>query len=1118
MEPVQENWITQLSGAAVSRKIEKKKWDARDQALTQVREKIAINRDRLLADMNLIAYDDESAVVVNEKGETVKKQGNSEKDKKHQQRILDYGSRDQTLEFDWAEQFEGWNLMTDKDLERHAEATNLINDMVGELESATIQIENPPGSGNLETVPIFEKEDIADEFYTPLVREGLLAETFVPNDFSRTHKMIEGAFDEYKGRLEEEGFSKMAVVGEYLKLGVSIGASAASFASSIATFKDAAALNPNDVEWSKFGVFVRGSEDQDWIKKLGEKGTSDLTGFTDVLSKGMDAFKDVGVEGGIAISEKLKKKYEDSNRPLELLDKRLLMAGRIADSLVSGVSGVVSQSMSIWDMGLTASSVYRSGANLKKITKLLQDETLEELTPANGGEIVNFLKAGFAKVFIAFNTFPDPIKGIAAAAVGEIERTFASNCDASGIASRINDGEYPAAMKLATDAAVAAMATATGNPDLCDAIANNKGQIIRELGVEMTNEFNAHLGEIQVQQEDDKKKIKDTTSAQLKAPLIAKKIAEIEKARTALKWAKSFSSMSVAVASKFFAPLAIAGSAISLAENLTEAVIRVRDAANFLESEIDMLRDASAYSAPIANFVKNAELQAIHFEIRAALDLINMIGAIIETAGYATGPGAAIGIVVGKSMQASASAYSALEAVMYEISKKVDASLGWNKYKEALLKPENRKLALLAMKANPTLAKYSVAWGAIIEKDPLVADFVTKTGLTVESLEDPKANVGLVVQYLEARMPEDNVIVGREAVGKGWAPAPALTLECWSAAIRRGKEEANLVVDGQEGLIQGVEYGILACIKPWSEIDPSPTALSPTKGVVEANLSALQTLIGALGRYRPQRSDGSKTIEHAQMREFLGSMRGLAETRIKSIEDVFQVVEWTDLADIAFGTKLGESQKTAVRESGGGPLKYSFDDDQQLPVGVHQLSVYAEASGKYKQSPTVNANITVVKAEQEVEWGADFGEVPFGTKLDGSQKTATSKLGDVPLKYSFDDDQQLPVGEHQLSVYAEATDNYNQSPPAYANIKVVKAEQEVEWGADLGEITSTTTLGLPQRNATRLPADGGELKYSFNDGDLLAAGDHQLSVYAEETNNYNQSPTVTREITVVAAS
>jgi hypothetical protein len=88
MEPVQENWITQLSGAAVSRKIEKKKWDARDQALTQVREKIAINRDRLLADMNLIVYDDESAVVVNEKGETVKKQGNSEKDKKHQQRIL----------------------------------------------------------------------------------------------------------------------------------------------------------------------------------------------------------------------------------------------------------------------------------------------------------------------------------------------------------------------------------------------------------------------------------------------------------------------------------------------------------------------------------------------------------------------------------------------------------------------------------------------------------------------------------------------------------------------------------------------------------------------------------------------------------------------------------------------------------------------------------------------------------------------------------------------------------------------------------------------------------------------------------------------------------------------
>lgn len=881
MEQVQENWISQLSGAAVNREIEKKKWDARDKALTQVREKIASNRDRLLRDMNLTVYDDESAVEVNEKGETVKKEGKSKKDKKHQQKMLDYGSRDQTAEFDWAEQFEGWNLMTDKDLEKHADAANLISELEGELESATIEIENPPGSGNFETVPLFEKDDIADEFYTPLVREGLMAETFVPNDFSRTQKMIEGSFEEYKGRLEEEGFSKMAVVGEYLKLGVSIGTSAASFAGSIATFKEAAELDPKNVEWSKFGVFVKGSEDTDWIKKLGEKGAGDFKEFTDVLSKGMDAFKDIGVEGGIVIAEKMKEKYKDSNEPLEPLDKRLLMAGRIADSLVSGVAGVVSESLNKWDMGLAASSVYRSGANVKEITKLLQSEKIEELTADEGGKITAFLKGGFAKVF---SSFPSSISTEAGNAVSVIESTFASACNASSIASLINSDDYAGAMKVATDAAVAAMATATSNQELCQAIATCKGEIIRELGNEMTKEFNDHLAEIQKQQELDKNKIKELKTAKDKAPLIAKKIAEIEKARNALKWAKTFASMSVAVASKFFAPLAIAGSAISLAENLTEAVIRVRDAVNFIESEGDMLRDASPYSAPIANFVKNAELQALHFEIRAACDLINMIGAIIETAGYASGPGAAIGVVVGKTMQATASATSALEGVMYEIGKKIDARLGWNKYKEALLKPENRKLALLAMKANPTLAKYSVAWGAIIEKDPLVADFLTKTGLTVESLEEPKASVGLVVSYLEARMPEDNVVVGMEAVGKDWTPAPQLTLECWNAVIRRGKEEGKLVVEGSEGPIQEVEYGILACVQPWSEIQQLKKGQSPSEDIVNQNLSALKSLIGALNRYKPKRISGGKTIEHAQMKDFLGSMRGLAENRIEWLE------------------------------------------------------------------------------------------------------------------------------------------------------------------------------------------------------------------------------------------
>ena len=216
--------------------------------------------------------------------------------------------------------------------------------------------------------------------------------------------------------------------------------------------------------------------------------------------------------------------------------------------------------------------------------------------------------------------------------------------------------------------------------------------------------------------------------------------------------------------------------------------------------------------------------------------------------------------------------------------------------------------------------------------------------------------------------------------------------------------------------------------------------LDPTK-VVEANLSALQRLINALGGYSPKQIEGGKPIEHAQMRVFLGSMRGLAEKRMKDINTKYpiQIVKWKTLAPIVYGTRLGNAQKTA-------------------------------------------------------DW----------------------ILGDGELKYSFKDDAVLAVGDHQLQVYAEATSKYQKSRIVINSIKVTKAEQVVDWVADLGEITTATPLGQTHMKAKIISGDG-PLKFSFNDGDLLALGDHQLSVYAEETNNYNQSPTVTRDITVVAA-
>jgi hypothetical protein len=802
----------------------------------------------------------------------------SKKDKKHVQGTLDYFGREQMDEFDWAEQEEGWNLMTDAGLEAHARATELISNFSEEMENATVEIENPPGSGQMEKVPLFDKDDIANELYTPLVREGLLPETFVPDDFSRTKKQIEGAFGEYRERLEEEGFSKLAVVGEYAKFGLTLASSGAQMAGSVATFKDAANLKPEDVQWSKFGVFQKGSDDTDWIKKLGKKGETDLKEFSDIIGKGIDFVKDIGVPGAEAVYDKLEKKYQDSNRVMEPGDRRALMASRIADSMITAVSVVISEQFAAWDLAMVASTVFRSGAEAKPIITLLQSDKAS-LEKADGQLIVNSLAAGFGTIL----SFCPADGGIAAKATTKITSDF-KKTDADLLVAKINGDDYTGAMDVVAKSASSAIASIVSDNEFSQFMVDHKGEILNALGQKMADDFTNRLAEVEREQELDWEKCKKDPSKNLS--LIEKKIKEIEKRRAALKWAKSISSMGVAVAAKFFAPLAIAGSAINLAENLTECVIRVRDSLNFIESGIDFSRDASAFTAPIANFIHNAEVQAIHFEIRATCDLINMIGAIVETAGYASGPGAAIGVVVGKTMQATATATSALEGVMYEIAKKVEARIGWSKYKEALLKPENRKLALIAMKKNPTLAKYAVAWGAIIEKDVLVEDFLGKTGLTVETLRDPKANVGLVVTYLEARMPEDNIVVGMESVAKDWAPAPQLTLECWSAAIRRGQEKAKLVVEGSESSIERVEFAILAHARIWNSIKSVPKGQAPATKDIDACKETIRELASSLSGYRPKRKlSSSKVIEHAEMKEFLGSMRGLADVRIEWLDE-----------------------------------------------------------------------------------------------------------------------------------------------------------------------------------------------------------------------------------------
>ncbi len=88
---------------------------------------------------------------------------------------------------------------------------------------------------------------LGDELYQPLVREGLLAETFVPNDFSETREMIQGSFDAYKKRLEEEGVTNVVFRKENIAMASTLFSSMTTLIGGGGNIKSGLKVDPKDV-------------------------------------------------------------------------------------------------------------------------------------------------------------------------------------------------------------------------------------------------------------------------------------------------------------------------------------------------------------------------------------------------------------------------------------------------------------------------------------------------------------------------------------------------------------------------------------------------------------------------------------------------------------------------------------------------------------------------------------------------------------------------------------------------------------------------------------------------------------------------------------------------------
>ncbi|MCP4043197.1 MAG: hypothetical protein GY731_14780, partial [Gammaproteobacteria bacterium] len=334
---------------------------------------------------------------------------------------------------------------------------------------------------------------------------------------------------------------------------------------------------------------------------------------------------------------------------------------------------------------------------------------------------------------------------------------------------------------------------------------------------------------------------------------VEKLIAKMMKDRMILEVATNVVAGGASVVEKFVEPMAIAGTAIQLAKNLMMAAQRAMALNTWLKNKRDAVRAVSAYSSSVQNFVKNQGEQFSHYSIQSALQLVKMIGQILNYSGIAAQAGQAIS----KSAQLAATT----EEILYKFYKKVDLERAWKATQKAFANPENRKLGLIARSLNPTLAKYSLAWGAVVKKDAIAKSAMASCGLNELTLSQRDTNVENVQRYLEVCFPEDNVVLKRFEPPE-WMPGKVvLTAKCWSTAKARGVRKADLLEENTGAIDEG-----MAVVYRLEE-----EAMDEDGEVeqVEAYLRELEDLEDALDGYLPRHSK-DQTRVHEDMRDLVG--------------------------------------------------------------------------------------------------------------------------------------------------------------------------------------------------------------------------------------------------------
>lgn len=287
-----------------------------------------------------------------------------------------------------------------------------------------------------------------------------------------------------------------------------------------------------------------------------------------------------------------------------------------------------------------------------------------------------------------------------------------------------------------------------------------------------------------------------TEQAGADASAIDDLIAKINRDRMILNMATQLVSGGAQLLEKVVPAMAATAAGVKMVAQLIAAAQRLQQLLRWMDNRDDFEAAQSVLSSASRNFVRNQRNQLADHSVDAALQLAKMIG---EAASMG-GPAAAAGLVIAKVSDAAISIKEKLKK-HFDEKELVDA---WKLFRKSLANPGNRRLALQVREVHPTLAKYTIAWGALVEKDLLARNALRACNLNEASLNHPDSGVDKVVSYLETFYEEDQQLYASGDFAIPNLPQPLeLSPRCW-VQIKRAANQAGLWDSMESSKVDGL--------------------------------------------------------------------------------------------------------------------------------------------------------------------------------------------------------------------------------------------------------------------------------------------------------------------------